>query len=140
MLLGPALLAACARAPREPNVVLITLDTVRADHLSAYGYAVQTSPRLAGLARQATLYRRALASSPWTLPAHASLFTGRHVFEHGAHDFKVTEDIPDNAYPLGAEQLTLAEALKAEGYETVAVVANAGYLAKRYGLDQGFVS
>ena len=139
-LLGPVLLAACARAPREPNVVLITLDTVRADHLSCYGYAVHTSPRLEGLARQATLYRRALATSPWTLPTHASLFTGRHAFEHGAHDFKVTEDIPDNSYPLGAEHLTLAEALQAEGYETVAVVANAGYLAKRYRLDQGFES
>ena len=140
-LLAPALLgAACARSPRDPNVVLITLDTARADHLSCYGYAVRTSPRLEALARQATLYRRAFATSALTLPSHASLFTGKHPYEHGAHGFKVTEDIPDNAYPLAAEHLTLAEALQAEGYETVAVVANAGYMAKRYRLDQGFES
>ncbi|HET7292558.1 MAG TPA: sulfatase [Vicinamibacteria bacterium] len=137
-LLVPALLGAGCARPRDPNVVLITLDTVRADHLSCYGYPVRTSPRIDALARVATLYRRALASSPWTLPTHASLFTGRHPYEHGAHGFKVTEDVPDNAYPLGAEQLTLAEALQAEGYETVAVVANAGYMAQRYRLDQGF--
>ncbi len=140
-LLALALLGdACVRAPRDPNVVLITLDTVRADHLSCYGYALRTTPRLEALAAQATLYRRAFATSPWTLPTHASLFTGKHSFEHGAHGFRVTEDIPDNAYPLGAEHLTLAEALQAQGYETVAVVANAGYLAPRYRLDQGFES
>lgn len=76
-LLVPALLgAACARSTRDPNVVLITLDTVRADLLSCYGYPVRTTPRLEALARQATLYRRAFASSPWTLPSRAAR-TGR---------------------------------------------------------------
>lgn len=144
-----ALLAVgCGRAVQEeptrraptPNVLLVTLDTVRADHLSAYGYPVATTPRLAALAREATLYERALSSAPWTIPAHASLFTGKHPFEHGAHDFEVKDPEASNVHPLDARHLTLAEALKAAGYSTQAFVANAGYLAPRWQLDQGFDS
>lgn len=141
-LLGPA----CARtappgAPaRPPNVLLVTLDTVRADHLSAYGYPVATSPRLEALARHATLYRRALATSPWTIPTHGSLFTGKFPFEHGAITFKVDQPEARNAWPLPAEHLTLAEALREAGYQTAAFVANGGYLAPHWGFDQGFDS
>jgi arylsulfatase A-like enzyme len=132
--------AGCARrAPAPPpNVVLVTLDTVRADHLSAYGYGVRTSPRLEALAREATLYRRAYSAAPWTIPSHASLFTGKFPFEHGAHSFPVDRPDVSNVYPLDAAHLTLAEALRAGGYHTAAFVANAGYLAPRWGLNQGF--
>jgi arylsulfatase A-like enzyme len=135
---GLGLLAlACAGAGRDPSVVLITLDTVRADHLGCYGYSRTTSPRIDAFAKGATLYRRSLATAPWTLPTHASLFTGRHPFEHGAHSFRVTAP-GNNINPLAASQLTLAEALRGEGFQTGAIVANAGYLARRYGVDQGF--
>ncbi len=62
--------------PAAVNVVLIVADTVRADHLGAYGYGRPTSPRIDAFAGSATLYTRAFASAPWTLPTHASLFTG----------------------------------------------------------------
>jgi len=129
----------CSRpAATPPNVLLVTLDTVRADHLSAYGYPVATSPRLQALARQATLYRQARATSPWTIPTHASLFTGKFPFEHGAISFKVDRPDARNAYPLPYEHLTLAEALRDSGYQTAAFVANGGYLAPRWQINQGF--
>ncbi len=141
-----ALLALCVgsgcarRTEAPPNVLLVTLDTVRADHLSTYGYPVATSPRLEGLARHATRYQRALATSPWTIPTHASLFTGKFPFEHGAITFKVDRPDARNAYPLPNEHVTLAEALQGNGYQTAAFVANGGYLAPRWGFNQGFQS
>ena len=137
---GCARSAPPAAPPRPPNVVLVTLDTVRADHLSAYGYPVATSPRLEAFARQATLYRRAWATSPWTIPTHASLFTGKFPFEHGAITFKVDDPAARNAWPLPPEHVTLAEALRAAGYQTAAFVANGGYLAPHWGFNQGFDS
>jgi arylsulfatase A-like enzyme len=73
--------------PGSPNVVVISLDTLRADHLGCYGYARQTSPSIDAFAASATRYTVALSSAPWTLPSHASLFTGKDPFEHGAHTF-----------------------------------------------------
>ncbi|MCZ6681846.1 MAG: sulfatase-like hydrolase/transferase, partial [Planctomycetota bacterium] len=99
-----------------PNVILITLDTLRADHLGCYGYDRPTSPRIDAFAETATLYRRGYATSPWTVPTHGSLFTGKFPYEHGAHSFKVDRPVMNvNRLPL--EHLTLAEALKSEGYQ-----------------------
>ena len=67
-----------------PTVVLITLDTTRADHLGCYGYARNTSPNLDAFAREAVVYERAIAPATWTLPSHASLFTGKLTASHGA--------------------------------------------------------
>ncbi len=146
-LAAAALAAGCARddagaarasaEPAPPNVVLITLDTVRADRLGCYGYSLPTSPRLDAFAQRSTLYRRTTSASPWTVPSHASLFTGRFAFEHGARNFPV--DKPgNNVNPLPERNVTLAEALRPLGYATAAFVANEAYLNRRWGLDQGF--
>jgi arylsulfatase A-like enzyme len=123
-----------ATAPRPPNVVLITMDTVRADHLSLYGYERDTTPRLRALADEATLYARAVASGDMTLTTHGSLFTGLYGRQHGAHR---SETIPTGR-PLDAKFLTVAEILTVAGYWSGAVVANTAYLSNAFGFDQGF--
>lgn len=122
----------------RPNVILVTLDTVRADHLGCYGYSRRTSPNLDAFALSATRYEQAMATAPWTVPSHASLFTGKMPFEHGAHSFEVTSARDNNVSPLRDEEITLAEALKQEGYSTGAFVSNVGYLSAWTQLDQGF--
>jgi arylsulfatase A-like enzyme len=133
-------MGACARGgpERAPNVVLITLDTVRRDHLGCYGYARATSPALDAFAAVATRYNHAIATSSWTVPTHASLFTGLFAFEHGAHAFEVPAGTINNVNPLPAGAHTLAEALWGRGYTTGAVVANEAYLSPRWQLNQGF--
>jgi arylsulfatase A-like enzyme len=118
-------------------VVLVTLDTLRADHLSCYGYRKQTSPRLDAFASRATRYTSSFATAPWTTPTHASLFTGLHPFEHGAVSFETTRP-SRNAHPLDAAHETLAERLHGEGYATAGIVANTIYLDAGFGLEQGF--
>lgn len=132
------LLGACGRAP-DPSlpVILIVVDALRADHLGCYGYARSTSPGLDRLAQTATVYERAMASSPWTLPTHASLFTGKDPFEHGAHKFK-TDDGNLVTNPLPSQHTTLAEVLHGAGYATGAVVANDGYVTEYWQLHRGF--
>jgi len=120
-------------AAARPSVVLVTLDTVRGDHLSLYGYERDTSPRLAEFARRATVYTRAIASSDLTLSTHASLFTGLYAFQHGARAAQAR-----GATALADGFQTLAEVLRDAGYLTVGVAANPSYLAKRYGVAQGF--
>ncbi len=124
-----------AAAP-APAVVLVVIDTLRADHLGCYGYPRPTSPRLDAFAAGATLHTHAFASSPWTLPSHASLFTGLDPYQHGAHTVLV--DGAARERPLADDSLTLAEALQAEGYATAAFAANAALLRPSLNLDQGF--
>jgi len=112
---------------RRPNIVLITLDTVRADHLSAYGYQRPTTPNLDRLASHGVLFEQAIAPSSWTLPSLASIFTGLLPHQHGANIFS----------PLYAGPRTLAEILASYGYETAGVNAN-GFGFPDRGLDQGF--
>jgi hypothetical protein len=78
-----ALTSACGTAPR-PDVVLITLDTTRADRLGCYGYGGETTPNLDRFAKGAVVYTRAYSTTSWTFPAHASLFTGKFTASHGA--------------------------------------------------------
>ncbi len=118
-------------------MVLLSLDTVRADHLGCYGYARKTSPRLDAFAAGATRYRRSLASASWTLPTHASLFTGRYAFEHGAHGLR-SSDGTRSLRPLDPAALTLAESLRDNGYATAGFAANTAFLSPRCGLNQGF--
>ena len=98
--LSLTLLGGCApEITTSPNVILITLDSLTASHLGCYGYARETSPHIDAFASQATLYRRAFSTAPWTLPTHASIMTGRYPFEHGAHNFK-RKDKSLREYPL----------------------------------------
>ncbi len=122
-----------------PNMVLVVLDTLRADHLGCYGYSRNTSPRIDAFAAAATKYRRCVAAAPWTIPTHASLFTGLFPFEHGVHTYKGPAPTPDDLLiPLAPDHTTLAETLRAEGYRTAAFMANSGYLDPVFQLDQGF--
>jgi arylsulfatase A-like enzyme len=123
-----AMASLAAAAPGAPNVLLIVLDDVRADHLSLYGYDRETTPNLARLAGKGILFDRARAAAPWTLPSHASMFTGRW-----PHQLSTTVDQPlDTAHP------TLAEYLAAHGYATAGFVGNTYYCNAWYGLDRGF--
>jgi arylsulfatase A-like enzyme len=134
---------AVARGAR-PDVILVSLDTTRADHLSLYGYHRPTTPRLDAFAADAQVYRRAYAPSPWTLPSHASLYTGLYPSQHGAHLAGRWLDASDPggrrrvAWPLASTHTTLAEILRDAGYATGAVVANFSYLFRDFGVAQGF--
>jgi arylsulfatase A-like enzyme len=128
--------AAPAARPQLPNVILITLDTLRSDRLSLYGYSRPTDPRLRAFARQAQVYEKALSPSSWTLPAHASIFTGTLPRRHGADHAGPAEPLP--IHPLHPKNLTLAEILRDHGYRTAGIVANHGLLNRDFGMDQGF--
>ncbi len=119
-------------------MVLIVLDTVRADHLSCYGYSRPTTPHLDAFAAGADRYAVARSTAPWTLPSHASLFTGKVPQLHGADAFKLPSGAVADAAALSADEFTLAEALAEAGYSTGAFVANKGYVNPRMGLAQGF--
>jgi len=128
-------LAACGPGPRElrardprPNVLLISMDTTRSDHLSAYGYERPTSPRLTALAGQGVRVEAAYAPSATTGPSHATLFTGLPPIGHG---------VRKNGLPLAASFVTLAERLSGLGYETGGVVSSF-VLSGRFGYGQGF--
>ena len=106
---------ACERAAPPPDIVLVVIDALRADHLGAYGYDRPTSPNIDRLAATGTLFREARAPSSWTKPSIASLFTSRQPSEHGAVSFDRS---------LDPELPTLAEALRARGYHTVGISGN----------------
>jgi arylsulfatase A-like enzyme len=113
---------------KRPNVLLITLDTVRAQSLSLYGHDRQTTPELERWGARGVVFDRAIAPSSWTLPTHASLFTGRLPSTHGA----------DFLAPLAGELPVLAESFAAAGYETVGFVANHASCGAHTGLERGF--
>lgn len=132
-------LAACgADNPPPPNVLFISLDTLRVDRLGSYGSTAGLTPELDALAAGATRWARCTATAPWTVPSHASMFTGLYPHAHGAHSFEPVSAQVDNVWVLAQEHETLAEVLAAEGYATGAVVANVAYLGPALGLDQGF--
>ena len=134
---------------KKPNIILITLDTTRADRLGCYGYRRQTSPNIDKLADESVLYTRAIAPSSWTLPSHASLFTGKFTSSHGARydpegPLLLTDAISGpkswdvyRARGLAQNEVTLAEVLKETGYTTAAVVGGP-WLKRIFGLNKGF--
>jgi arylsulfatase A-like enzyme len=111
-----------------PNVLLIVLDTVRAESLSLYGYERDTTPNLTRLSARGVRFDRAYSAAPWTAPSHASMFTGRW-----CHELSVNWNRPLDATPL-----TLAEFLGARGYATAGFVANTTYCSYETGLARGF--
>jgi arylsulfatase A-like enzyme len=114
--------------PGAPNVLLIVLDTVRADHLSLYGYDRETTPYLHRLAREGVRFDVARSTAPWTLPSHASMFTGRW-----PHELAI-----ERHGNFGTEFPTLAEFLRDRGYATAGVVANQFFCGHSSGLARGF--
>jgi arylsulfatase A-like enzyme len=139
---APAELAASARmtAPsNSPNVVFVVLDTVRPDHLGSYGYGRDTSPRLDAFAAQGVLFENAFSTAPWTLPSHASMFTGVHVTTHKTGwENHVLPDSRSRIEGLAAYDFhTLAEELAYRGYQTVGI-AKKPWLSYDHGLTQGF--
>lgn len=118
------------RAAAEPvPLILITLDTTRPDHLEPYGAEDAETPVLQSLARRGVVFERAYATTPVTLPSHASIFTGLAPPSHGVRN--------NGIHYLGQDATTLAEVLRSAGYRTAAFVS-AAVLERRYGLDQGF--
>jgi choline-sulfatase len=122
--------ALCAAEPNAgPNVVVITIDTLRADHVGCYGYKGIKTPSIDALAQEGTRFERAYTPVPVTLPAHSALFSGTFPLRSGMHDFA------DNK--LSPTQPTLASVLKDNGYVTGAVIGSA-VLDSRFGLNHGF--
>src|SRR5207302_715243 len=130
LLLPHALLAATPYARRtKPNVILITIDTVRADHVGCYGATGIQTPTLDALARDGIVFERAISQVPLTWPSHAAILTGTYPFQNGVQDF--------TGQPLDPKFRTVAEAFKRSGYATAAVVS-AFVLDRGWGLARGF--
>ena len=127
---GFVVLALCGKiyAAGPTPVILISIDTLRADHLSAYGYRAVQTPNIDAFAEQGTLFAHADSQIPLTLPSHASLFTSTYPFQNR---------IEENAERVPAGAVTLASVLKSHGYKTAGFVASV-FLEKEMGLDQGF--
>jgi arylsulfatase A-like enzyme/Flp pilus assembly protein TadD len=118
------------RPSKRLNLILITLDTARADAFGAYGQAMPTSPHIDRMAQEGVLFDDAMTASPSTLPSHATIMTGLLPFAHGVRS--------NTGYLLGEEQTTLAEILTGRGYTTSAEIA-APVIGRHTRLDQGFL-
>ncbi len=115
-------------APEMPNVVLISIDTLRADRLGLYGYPRQTTPNLDAWAkRRATVFTRAVAPSPWTIPSHVSMFSGLDALRHGVN----------HPVPVPGRLDMMAELFRDAGYGTLAITGG-GFMRPRRGFAQGF--
>ncbi len=150
LILGLCLLAACAGEDGErPNILIITLDTTRLDHLGFCGYDRETSPNIDRIAADAVVYTQVYSTASTTLPAHASLFTGKLVTSHGARSdtegpLMLLDAIEGpqewevyRARGLTPDETTLASLLAEAGYKTGAIVAGP-WLKRVFGLDRGF--
>ena len=118
-----------SQAEHSPGVLLITIDTLRADHLGCYGYRRGATPTIDALAKQSAKFEHAFAAAPLTLPSHAALLTGTYPLFNGVRDqpgFRLADDIP-----------TLAEYFARAGYATAAVLGSP-VLSRRFGLSRGF--
>ena len=128
--IASALLSSCGLLrPTAPNVLLISIDTLRADYLSSYGFPRETTPNIDAIAREGVLFKNVVSPVPITLPAHASMLTGRIPPSHGMHD--------NLGNRLGESNVTLAEMLKEQGFTTGAIVSSF-VLDSKFNLSQGF--
>ena len=121
-------LAGCGGGERW-NVLLVTFDTTRADHIGCYGNDRIETPNIDALARRGVLFRRAISAAPITAPSHSTILTGKYPLAHGVRD--------NGLFVLAESQTTLAEILRSHGYATAAAVGSFP-LAAKFGLDQGF--
>jgi arylsulfatase A-like enzyme len=117
-----------ARATERPDIVLVSIDSLRHDHLGCYGYPKDTSPTIDALAAEGVRFSNAVSTTSWTLPSHAALFTGLYDSSHG---------VVDNGLRLGDEHVTLAEVLQDAGYQTAGFYGGP-YLHPTFGFGQGF--
>src|SRR5262245_43424731 len=122
-------ICAAAATNSSPDVVVITIDTLRADHVGCYGYKQVRTPNIDALAADSVRFERAYTPVPVTLPSHSTIFTGTYPTVSGMHDFSGNK--------LGTNSIPLAPVLRGQGYTTGAVVA-AAVLDSRFGLNQGF--
>lgn len=122
--------AVSRRTAPQPNVVFISIDTLRADHLGCYGYGRNTSPSIDALAKESLVFENAVSQAGYTLPSYMALFTSQYPNENrvgrGMDDFRILED-----------RTTLAEVLKGAGYKTVGFT-DGGFLRGMFGFSQGF--
>jgi arylsulfatase A-like enzyme len=124
----------------KPPIILILIDTLRADYLGTYGFQGRSSPQIDRFARQAVVFRNCFSQAPWTKPSVASLFTSMQVPVHRveSHEGRFGEkDLGKQTDTLSQEAVTLAEVLKDGGYATAAFVANL-WIRSRHGFGQGF--
>ena len=128
LLLALIVTSGCAKRERW-NVVLVTFDTTRADHIECYGHKTAKTPTLNKLAQEGVLFEYTYAPVPITLPSHATMMTGKVPFTHGIRD--------NGLFVLQENQTTLAEILKEEGYATGAAIGSYPLISK-FGLNQGF--
>jgi len=125
-------------APKaRPNIVFVMMDTLRADHLSAYGYLRETSPNFDRLARESLWFRRAVTTAPWTPPAVASMMTGRYASGHGMMPPNGRNLARKVSASLDRKNITLAEVLHSQGYQTFGISSNP-WIKLEFGFDQGF--
>ena len=122
-------ISGCKREPPPPSILLITLDTTRADRLSAYGYGRPTTPNLEELVAEGTRFDRAYSSAPLTIPSHSTILTGQYPPTHGVRD--------NGDFILPPEALLLSERLQEAGWATAAFTS-AFPTQARWGFDQGF--
>lgn len=118
-----------AAAPGTPNVLVIVVDTLRADHVSTYGYSRPTTPNIDRIGREGVVFENAISTAPWTMPSHASMVTGRYPHEHGAFG----EHGLDHRLP------TIAEAFRDRGFRTGGFSGNSFYFCRRAGFSRGFL-
>jgi arylsulfatase A-like enzyme len=125
-------------SPGSPNVLILVVDTLRADHLSSYGYARPTSIEIDLIAEQGVRFENAIAPCSWSLPSHVSLLTGRYLFEHGVGTVQPEPWLGWDKSSLGGFP-TLGEELQKKGYRTGAFSANRTYFSRDLGFGRGFI-
>jgi len=113
---------------KSPNIILISIDDLRADHLGCYGYNRNTSPHIDSFAKKNILFKHCYVHQPWTLPSHMSMLTSLYPITHGV----------DMSHVLDTAIVTLAEVLKNEGYKTMGFVCGGPWMYPYYGFGQGF--
>ena len=126
--LALVLAAACSGDQTRPSVILVSIDTLRADHVGLYGYERDTTPFLDRFAEQCLVFERALTPISWTLPAHITMLSGLYPVQHAVlkEDLALSPDVP-----------FLAERLQSVGYQTVGLYFR-GWIHERHGFDRGF--
>lgn len=131
-------ISGCSREAERPDVLLVLLDALRADHLGCYGYERPTSPRIDAFAASGLMFRHAYSQAPWTKPSIPTLFTSLHPIQHGVYEGEARGSAGAlESDVLSEEAFTIAEAFGAAGYRTAAYVNNA-HLQASQGFAQGF--